>query len=494
MQGTNVAPQYAAPIKSRGRKAISSEMRDQFLVIIEQLMDHKFARPFSQPVDHVLLRIPDYPVIVKNPMDLGTIKNKLISGKYKVVNEFLDDVELVWSNCYLYNPIGHFLRGWVNELAAEFNKMLESMRKGTLNKRRRRLTEKQKRLDAQKEEQQLKKTQPKTPRTNRRKRKLTVTEERNEWADRYSQLVQFHQIHGHCKVPVSYDETLSKWVKDMRKQKKQGLVTTVRAKKLDELGFEWVPGKGRPRMASRPRTSAPKKTRNPKPTPKKRKIANTTSDYGSGSESEGNDWDERFQELIDFNKMCGHFNVPKDWYLNSELGWWVWQLRCKRRQGALDRGKVRKLNSIGFVWNEDDEYAAWEARYEELEEYFKKEGTCLVEITEENRELNNWLVSMKKSKKMHVLSQYWINKLNQLNFEWDLGIDTQRGLLPIEEFGNVLDLGEDDDIVVEYSSDDEICVDFPDKKTDELWGVNCVADRVINSDTDTDMDSDSENN
>ena len=37
---------------------------------------------FAQPVNYVELRIPDYPMIVKNPMDFSTIKSKLKEHKY----------------------------------------------------------------------------------------------------------------------------------------------------------------------------------------------------------------------------------------------------------------------------------------------------------------------------------------------------------------------------------------------------------------------------
>ena len=58
---------------------------------------------FHSPVDYVTLRIPDYPSIIKRPMDLGTIKKKLLSYSYKNCKEFVDDVELVFTNCIVYN-------------------------------------------------------------------------------------------------------------------------------------------------------------------------------------------------------------------------------------------------------------------------------------------------------------------------------------------------------------------------------------------------------
>ena len=48
----------------------------------------------------------DYPQIVKNPMDLATCKEKLLSGKYATYEDAFNDIQLIWDNCKLYNMIG----------------------------------------------------------------------------------------------------------------------------------------------------------------------------------------------------------------------------------------------------------------------------------------------------------------------------------------------------------------------------------------------------
>lgn len=58
---------------------------------------------FANPVDHVALNIPDYPNIVKNPMDFSTIKTKLKEHKYERIQEFMSDMELIFHNCRLFN-------------------------------------------------------------------------------------------------------------------------------------------------------------------------------------------------------------------------------------------------------------------------------------------------------------------------------------------------------------------------------------------------------
>jgi len=46
--------------------------------------------------------MPDYHEIVKNPIDLGLIKQKLQGNLYYGMQEFVNDVLLVFENCELY--------------------------------------------------------------------------------------------------------------------------------------------------------------------------------------------------------------------------------------------------------------------------------------------------------------------------------------------------------------------------------------------------------
>lgn len=58
---------------------------------------------FLEKVDPQRLNIHDYYDIIKNPMDFGTIKEKLKSHSYLSMKQFLEDIELVFDNCILYN-------------------------------------------------------------------------------------------------------------------------------------------------------------------------------------------------------------------------------------------------------------------------------------------------------------------------------------------------------------------------------------------------------
>ncbi|AEE29637.1 unnamed protein product [Arabidopsis thaliana] len=75
--------------------------------LLTKLMKHKSAWVFNVPVDAKGLGLHDYHNIVKEPMDLGTVKTKLGKSLYKSPLDFAEDVRLTFNNAILYNPIGH---------------------------------------------------------------------------------------------------------------------------------------------------------------------------------------------------------------------------------------------------------------------------------------------------------------------------------------------------------------------------------------------------
>ncbi|CAD7697332.1 unnamed protein product [Ostreobium quekettii] len=90
------------------------------LGIIEQIEQDlgKNAYIFNKPVNRMV--VPDYYDIVKNPMDLGTLRENLLGGKYAHPEEFAKDMRLVWSNCSLYNKKGDLVERLGNRASLSF--------------------------------------------------------------------------------------------------------------------------------------------------------------------------------------------------------------------------------------------------------------------------------------------------------------------------------------------------------------------------------------
>ncbi|NMR95732.1 hypothetical protein HKB01_00325, partial [Vibrio parahaemolyticus] len=70
-------------------------------------MKHKHGWVFNAPVDIVGLKLHDYCDIIKQPMDLGTVKSNLSKNVYATPADFASDVRLTFNNALAYNPKGH---------------------------------------------------------------------------------------------------------------------------------------------------------------------------------------------------------------------------------------------------------------------------------------------------------------------------------------------------------------------------------------------------
>ncbi|CAH9107702.1 unnamed protein product [Cuscuta europaea] len=89
--------------------------------LLQKLMKHNYGWVFNKPVDAFALRLHDYHDIIKQPMDLGTVKMRLSQNWYKSPREFAEDVRLVFRNAMTYNPKGQD----VHIMADQMSKMFE---------------------------------------------------------------------------------------------------------------------------------------------------------------------------------------------------------------------------------------------------------------------------------------------------------------------------------------------------------------------------------
>jgi len=69
--------------------------------LLNELMKHQCAWPFLKPVDP--LAVPGYYDVIKDVIDLGTIKKRLEANQYDDIEEFESEVKRVWGNCYKFN-------------------------------------------------------------------------------------------------------------------------------------------------------------------------------------------------------------------------------------------------------------------------------------------------------------------------------------------------------------------------------------------------------
>ena len=80
------------------------------------IMQHSLASAFLRPVNAAALKLRDYHVVIKKPMDLGTVLAQCLLGEYETFQEVLADIELIFTNAMRYNPKGHIIHSIANDL------------------------------------------------------------------------------------------------------------------------------------------------------------------------------------------------------------------------------------------------------------------------------------------------------------------------------------------------------------------------------------------
>mmetsp|Transcript_43084 Transcript_43084/g.104244 ORF Transcript_43084/g.104244 Transcript_43084/m.104244 type:complete len:833 (+) Transcript_43084:318-2816(+) len=158
-----------------------------------------------------------------------------------------------------------------------------------------------------------------------------------KWDEKYDELKQFKEKHGHCKVPQNEaNGALGKWVKLQRKKRAQGKMPDERVTRLEAIGFAWS-GNVVPRKADQ--------------------------------------WQEKFEMLKRLMSERGAEHsqaLPSISKENPGLATWIAEQRKAFKAGTLDDASTRKLDEINFVWKVDP---LWNRYFKALEAAVTKYGT-----------------------------------------------------------------------------------------------------------------------
>jgi hypothetical protein len=115
-----------------------NEITDEDIKKLEKIFDTMEkdiqAYDFLAPVDYIGLNILDYPKIITHPMDLGTVKKNLLNGEYKIFQDFMSDINLIWKNCRTYNLPGSEIVKMANHCDKKIKQLIDKQFKNSQNK------------------------------------------------------------------------------------------------------------------------------------------------------------------------------------------------------------------------------------------------------------------------------------------------------------------------------------------------------------------------
>ncbi|EDV95420.1 GH17935 [Drosophila grimshawi] len=122
-----VQPPVVPPIDRPGRN--TNQLQYIIKTVMKFLWKHHFSWPFQQPVDAKKLNLPDYHKIIKQPMDLGTIKKRLENNYYWSAKEAVNDINTMFTNCSVYNKPGEDVVVMAHALEKVYLQKIEGMPK-----------------------------------------------------------------------------------------------------------------------------------------------------------------------------------------------------------------------------------------------------------------------------------------------------------------------------------------------------------------------------
>lgn len=198
----------------------------------------------------------------------------------------------------------------------------------------------------------------------------------SNWDEMYGRLVAYQQQYDSCNVPLKWDadRSLGIWVNGQRTRYNQGKLDRYRQQQLEKIKFDW----------------------NPIDT----------------------QWEVAFTHLSAFKVKYGHCRVPQEWPKNPSLGSWCLNQRQDFRKGTMPSTKVRRLTTLGFSWDPDEE--KWGKSLNDLREFKVRYGhTNVPSTTKTHKSLAAWCDHQRRRLKRGLLEKERRALLDEIGFVWE---------------------------------------------------------------------------
>ena len=121
VNGTHTeAPQTSAP-------PMTQLQHKHCMRTIQNVKRIQSSTAFRQPVDYLVMNIPNYPSVVTKPMDLRTLEENLKDSKYSTVDAFNADFNQIVQNCETFNGRDSTFTKAAHEMKASFDKNMSKI-------------------------------------------------------------------------------------------------------------------------------------------------------------------------------------------------------------------------------------------------------------------------------------------------------------------------------------------------------------------------------
>lgn len=72
---------------------------NELVEFFKRIKEHRSSYLFLQNIEEIISQLPGYLEVVKQPIDLNKIESKMLDSKYNTLEEFKEDINLMFNNC-----------------------------------------------------------------------------------------------------------------------------------------------------------------------------------------------------------------------------------------------------------------------------------------------------------------------------------------------------------------------------------------------------------
>jgi hypothetical protein len=210
-------------------------------------------------------------------------------------------------------------------------------------------------------------------------------------------LLAFKRQFGHCRVSTlsKTHASLRNWVRTQRSKRRKGNLTEEQIRLLNELNFTW---------------GFPKTTSQDAMKPKVKRMTQAELEQVNRAK-----WEAMYRALAAYQQEHGHCRIPSKEH--PHLSSWMNRQRMAKREGKLRKDRLRRLNTLGFVWSGRAE--RWEMMLTALMEYKEAYGDCNVPRDwPENPQLSHWVATQRGYERNGRLPSDRKKRLMAIGFRW----------------------------------------------------------------------------
>ena len=186
------------------------------------------------------------------------------------------------------------------------------------------------------------------------------------WEEGYRHAERYFAEHGDLRVPAGYicadRYPLGNWISNQRNrhnnEARRGALTKEQTERLERIGMVW-------------------------------------------NQNEEN-WEAAYALAEEYSREHGHLRVPNRYKTADgySLGEWIRSQREKRREGALEKDKEKRLEAIGMDWL-SAQAREWETRFEACRKYYEEHGDLNMPtsyVSDDGFRLGLWLWRVRTGK------------------------------------------------------------------------------------------------